>query len=269
VHVSIREKGQIVLLCPDAGSNATIPPKKDFSVITAEQQKQVDGAMELLSAYIAKPPWEEWMVEVFTEAVDYAAEMLELSADEVLDYLEEQPLGQMAHAHVFEHFVTTETNEGDESVLSEFMRVRMEQAEASFACQYLKALKASELAIWEVLSFKAGQTAEVRRFGSEGPVVQVLMETDSIPANICIASRLLALPDGSHTFSFGLLPIERSEAEEIMSYSAQVRSEMLETALSDGQAYENADIEEAIHEELVDVIFHETFASWIAQGFEE
>ena len=80
-------------------------------MITEEQQNQVDAAMEMLSAYIAKDPWEEWMVEVFTDAIAYAAEMLELSADEVLDYLDEQPLGQMAHAHVFEHFVITETNE--------------------------------------------------------------------------------------------------------------------------------------------------------------
>lgn len=238
-------------------------------MITAEQQKQVDGAMELLSAYIAKAPWEEWMVEVFTEAVDYAAEMLELSADEVLDYLEEQPLGQMAHAHVFEHFVTTETNEGDESVLSEFMRTRVEQDENSFACQYLKALSKSELAIWEVLNFKAGKTAQVQRLGTDGPTLQVPMEADSIPANICIASRLLQLPDGSYTFSFGLLPVERSEAEDILAYLQQVRTEMLEAARNEDQTCEAADVEAAIAEELIDVIFHETFASWIAQGFEE
>ena len=129
-------------------------------MITADQQKQIDGVMELLSDYITQPPWEEWMVEVFSEAVGYAAEMLELSEEEVLDYLDEQPLGQMAHAHVFEHFITTETNENDESVLHEFMRTRMEQSGASFTLDYLNALDAAELALWEVTGFKAGQYAD-------------------------------------------------------------------------------------------------------------
>lgn len=236
-------------------------------MITVEQQKQVDAAMELLSGYIAKEPWEEWMVEVFTDAIAYAAEMLELSADEVLDYLEEQPLGQMAHAHVFEHFVTTETNEDGESVLKEFMRTRVQEDEASFACQYLYALNESKLALWEVTSIQAGK-ASVRQMGSDGVVVQVPLEAERIPKNLCIASRLLSLPNGEYTFGFGLLPVERKEAEDILAYLQQVRTEMEETARTDGQGYEAEDIEEAIHEEMLDLMFHETFAAWISQGFE-
>ena len=238
-------------------------------MITAEQQKQVDGVMELLSAHIANPPWEEWMVEVFTGSIDYAAEMLELSADEVLDYLEEPPLGQMAHAHVFEHFITTETNEDDESVLSEFIRTRVEQQTGSFACQYINALNKATLGLWEVMGFTAGKSAQVRQLGTTGPVLEVPLEADSIPKNICIASRLLTLADGSHTFSFGLLPVDRNEADDILAYLEQVRTELLETAQSEGHAHDAADVEAAIREELTDLMFHETFASWISQGFEE
>lgn len=238
-------------------------------MITAAQQTQVDAAMELLSAYIANPPWEEWMVEVFTDAVDYAAEMLELSADEVLDYLEEAPLSQMAHAHVFEHFINTETNEDGETVLQEFIRTRLQQEQNAFACQYLKALSESKLGLWEVVGFKSGQFAQVRLWGTKEPVLQVPIEADNMPKDICIASRLLTLPNGEHTFGFGLLPVERSEAEDILSYLAQVRTEMQETAKSEGHAEDAQDVEAAIVEELTDLIFHETFASWIGQGFEE
>ncbi|MBU0656122.1 MAG: hypothetical protein KJ914_13460 [Gammaproteobacteria bacterium] len=237
-------------------------------MITTEQQTQVDAAMELLSGHIAKEPWEEWMVEVFTDAIAYAAEMLELSADEVLDYLEEQPLGQMAHAHVFEHFVTTETNEGGESVLKEFMRTRVQEDKASFACQYLHALSESKLALWEVVGVKAGEYANVKRMGSDESAVQVPMEADRIPQNLCIAARLLRLPNGEQTFGFGLLPVERKEAEDILAYLQQVRTEMEETARTEEQEYTAEDVEEAIHEELVDLMFHETFATWIGQGFE-
>lgn len=237
-------------------------------MITAEQEKQVSGTMELLSDYIANPPWEEWMVEVFSDAIAYAAEMLELSGDEVLDYLDEEPLGQMLHSHVFEHFVTTETNEDGETVLQEFMRTRVQQEEKSFACQYLEAFSHSELALWEVVG-KVGKKVEVRRLGSDEPTVLAQLDATNVPNNICIASRLLSLPNNQHIFSFGMLPIEKAEAEEIIAYLAQVRTEMLETAQTEeGQSHEAADIDAAIIEELTDVMFHETLTAWIGQGFE-
>lgn len=235
-------------------------------MITAEQEKQVSGAMELLSAYIANPPWEEWMVEVFSDAIAYAAEMLELSGDEVLDYLDEEPLGQMAHSHVFEHFVTTETNEDGESVLQEFIRTRV-QEDKSFACQYLDAFAHSELALWEVVG-RVGKKVEVRRLGSDEPSVLAQLDATNIPKHICIASRLLKLPNDQNIFSFGMLPIERAEAEEILAYLAQVRAEMLETAQAEAQEHEPEDIDAAIREELTDVMFHETLTAWIGQGFE-
>ncbi len=235
-------------------------------MITAEQEQQVSGAMELLSAYIANPPWEEWMVEVFSDAIAYAAEMLELSGDEVLDYLDEEPLGQMAHSHVFEHFVTTETNEDGESVLQAFIRSRV-QEDKSFACQYLDAFAHSELALWEVVG-KVGKKVEVRRLGSGEPSVLAQLDATNIPKHICIASRLLKLPNDQNIFSFGMLPIERTEAEEILAYLAQVRAEMLETAQAEAQEHEPEDIEAAIREELTDVMFHETLTAWIGQGFE-
>lgn len=237
-------------------------------MITAEQEKQVSGTMELLSAYIANPPWEEWMVEVFSDAIAYAAEMLELSGDEVLDYLDEEPLGQMLHSHVFEHFVTTETNEDGETVLQEFMRTRVQQEEKSFACQYLEAFSHSELALWEVVG-KVGKKVEVRRLGSDEPTVLAQLDATNVPNNICIASRLLRLPNDQNIFSFGMLPIEKAEAEEILAYLAQVRTEMLETAQTEeGQSHEAADIDAAIVEELTDMMFHETLTAWIGQGFE-
>lgn len=237
-------------------------------MITAEQEKQVSEAMELLSAYIANPPWEDWMVEVFSDAIAYAAEMLELSGDEVLDYLEEEPQGQMAHSHVFEHFIATETNEDGESALQEFIRARVQQDEKSFACQYLEALNHSELALWEVVG-KAGKMVDVRRLGTDEPSVRVPLDASGIPANICIASRLLSLPDNNHTFSFGMLPVERGEAEDILAYLEQVRAEMLETAQNEeGQEYDADDIAAAIKEELGDLMFQETLTAWIAQGFE-
>lgn len=239
-------------------------------MITPQQQQQIDAAMELLSAHIASPPWEEAMVQVFTDAIDYAAEMLEIGEEDVLDYLDEQPLGQMAHAHVFEYFVNTEFNEEGESVLQQFMRTRVEQSADSYACHYLKALSESELAIWEVIGLKPGQYAQVRRLGSDNAPVNVVTEATSVPQNMCLAARLLALPDGVNTFGYSLLPIERSEAEDILAYLQQVRAEMLEKANSGELENVNAaDLEEAIHEEMVDLMFYETLTSWLAQGFED
>lgn len=257
-----------VLPCVNIANNFS-HHQKDLAVITAEQEKQVSGTMELLSAYIAKPPWEEWMVEVFSDAIAYAAEMLELSGDEVLDYLEEEPQGQMAHSHVFEHFVTTETNEDGESALQEFMRARVQQEEQSFACQYLEALNQSKLGLWEVVG-KAGKFVDVRQMGAEEPVVvRVALDAGKIPANICIASRVLTLPGDNHVFSFGMLPVEHSEAEDILAYLKQVRGEMQEAAKSgEGQEYDADDIEAAIGEELEDLLFHETLTAWIGQGFD-
>lgn len=234
--------------------------------MTVEQDKQVSEVMELLSNYIATPPWEEWMVEVFSDAVAYVAEMLELSGDEVLDYLEEEPQGQMAHSHVFEHFITTETNESGESVLQAFMRTRVQQDQQSYACQYLEALSQSELALWEVVK-TVGKQADVRRMGTTEPVIRVQMDAANVPANICIASRLLNVA-GEAVFSFGMLPISRSEAEEILVYLDQVQAEMRETAEQEAD-HDAADVEAAIREELVDLMFHETLTAWVAQGFEE
>lgn len=242
---------------------------KELPVITPAQQQQVDAAMQQLSDYIAQPPWEEWMVEVFTNAIDYAAEMLDITADEVLDYLEEQPLDQIAHAHVFEHFVNTETNEDGETVIQAFLRHYAQQAQCQpFALQYLTALSKAELALWEVVSFKAGKSAAVRRFGTQEAVIHVPMDVESLPRNMCIAARMLTLPEGLQTFGFGLLPVERTDAEDLTAYLAQVRAEMQETAANE-VPHEMADVEAAISEEMVDLLFHETLAAWIGQGFEE
>lgn len=238
-------------------------------MISPGQQQQVDAAMEQLSAYIAQPPWEEWMVEVFTAAIDYAAEMLDITADEVLDYLEEQPFDQIAHAHVFEHFVNTETNEDGETVINAFLRQYGQQPQhQAFGLQYVTALSVSKLELWEVVGFKAGKSASVRRFGTKEAAINVPMDADSIPSNMCIAARMLTLADGTTTFGFGLLPVERADAEDILAYLAQVRAEMMETAVTEAP-HEAADVDAAIAEELVDLLFHETLAAWIGQGFEE
>jgi hypothetical protein len=94
------------------------------------------------------------------------------------------------------------------------------------------------------------------------------LDATNIPNHICIASRLLKLPNDQNIFSFGMLPIERTEAEEILAYLSQVRTEMLETAQTEVQDHEAEDIEAAITEELTDVMFHETLTAWIGQGFE-
>jgi len=237
-------------------------------VITAEQQ-QIDAAMERLSAYVAESPWDEWMVEVFTETIDYAAEMLEISDEDILDYLEEPPLGPMAHAHVFEHFVTTETNEDGETVLQAFLRAQLRGESVPYAYSYLQALGNAPLTLWDVVGFKSGEYAEVRRLGTNEPPVQVQMSVTDLPEHICIAARLIRLSDGSHTFSFGLLPIERNEAEDILAYLDQVKGEMLSTAKEETPNQDGKDVDAAIAEELTDLLFSETFAAWIGQGFED
>lgn len=236
--------------------------------MTAEQQ-QIDAAMERLSAYVAKSPWDEWMVEVFTETIDYAADMIEISDEDVLDYLEEPPLGQMAHAHVFEHFITTETNEDGETALQAFLRTELHGETAPYAYRYLQALGNAPLMLWEVVGFQAGEYAEVRSLGTSDAVTRVQMGVSSLPDKICIAARMIQLSDGSHTFSFGLLPIEQNEAEDILAYLAQVRGEMLDTAKEEAAGQDSADVDAAIAEELTDLLFSETFAAWIGQGFEE
>lgn len=237
--------------------------------MTPQEQQQVDAAMEQLSAYIAQPPWEEWMVEVFTAAIDYAAEMLDITVEDILDYLDEPPLGQMAHAHVFEHFVTTETNEDGQSVLQAFIQqYAQRQASHSHGIAYLNALANAPLVLWEVMGVKPGHSISVRRFGTQDTPVSVLLEAEQVPRDMCIAARLITLANGEHTFGFGLLPIEKQEAEDILAYLAQVRDEMLEKT-SDAVQPELADLDTVIAEEMTDLMFNETLASWLSQGFEE
>lgn len=237
-------------------------------MVTPQQQQQIEAVMEALSAYIANPPWEEWMVEVFTYAIDYAAEMLEISDEDVLDYLDEPPLGQMAHAHVFEHFVTTETNESDELLLDEFIRKQGQAGLEPFAQHYLQALAKAELAIWEIKSLKAGVSVEVKRLGTQEKTITVATEAKSIPKNMCIAARVLQLPNGFNTFGYSLLPIEREEADDILAYLQQVREEGALTPESVDKAHPQG-MEANLAEDLADLLFHETLASWISQGFEE
>ncbi len=228
------------------------------------QQQQIEVAMEALSAYIANPPWEEWMVEVFTYAVDYTAEMLEISDEDVLDYLDEPPLGQMAHAHVFEHFVTTETSESGETVLAEFIRKQVKEADQPLSYQYLQALAKADLALWEIISLKPGVSAQVKRLGSPDQPITVVTEAKSIPQNMCLAARVLQLPNNFNTFGYSILPIEREEAEDILAYLQQVSTEHTGADTSSAE-----DVEASLQEDLVDLLFHETLTSWISQGFEE
>lgn len=234
--------------------------------MNANQEKQINEVMELLSDYIATPPWEEGMVEVYSDAVAYVGEMLELTEDEVLDYLEEEPQNQMAHAHVFEHFATTVPNDDGETAVQAFMRTRVEQ-DGSYACRYLEALQRSELAIWEVLQ-SGGKQAQVRRLGSNGSAITVTLDTvERIPSEICVAARLLDV-DGVKLFGFGMLPIFRLDADEILAYLAQVEEETRRTAQQEADADPQA-VELVVQEEMADLLFHETLAAWVAQGFED
>ena len=169
-------------------------------------QQQVDTVMEQLSGYISQAPWDEWMAEVFEDALAYTAEALELSIDEILDYIDEDDtLGRMAHAHVFEHFVTTEENESGETVLQTFLRQQIDPAKLPQGYHYLQALAESALGIWEVVDVK-GKTAKLKLLGQDTPVFDVQIDIQNLPKNVCMATRILALPNQQNILGFGLLP---------------------------------------------------------------
>lgn len=234
-----------------------------------QAQEQVDSVMEQLSGYISHAPWDEWMAEVFEEALAYTADALDLSIDEVLDYIdEEDTLGRMAHAHVFEHFVTTEENESGETVLQAFLRQHVDPAKLPKGYQYLQALADSKLGIWEVVDVK-GKTAKLKLLGQDTPIFDVNIDIQNLPKNVCIATRVLALPNLQNILGFGLLPLEREDAIDTLDYLAAIRGEILAQLAAEQPHLSEAERQQLLQEELNDLLFYETFASWIGQGFEE
>ena len=65
------------------------------------------------------------------------------------------------------------------------------------------------------------------------------------------------------------MPLEREDAIDTLDYLAAIRGEILAQLAAEQPHLSEAERQQLLQEELNDLLFYETFASWIGQGFEE
>lgn len=162
-----------------------------------------------LLKFAERPPWADEIAERWDAFLEFAADFLERTPDEVAEALDALGLESMAFAMVFEDFAT-QCDEAGRSFLADYLK-RRGWRESAPARQYVQALADSTLGLYEIL--------EVQR--DRGLWLRALLDPEREPFFVherrathhlfrwdIVAARVLLLMN-QHQFSGSLLPVLR------------------------------------------------------------
>lgn len=170
-------------------------------------RKSIDKAVANLIKYVEKPPWDERFVEFYGESFANAAEELGISSNTLSDALDGAEYHSMIFGYLFEDFATCHWNNEKQSFIDDYL-ARRGWREAAIARRYLQAMNEVQANLWEMVTVKPGQYADVRLYGEDpGPTLRVYEKsaTQSLSSGDCIAGMVIQL-DGKHMFTGGILP---------------------------------------------------------------
>ena len=191
-------------------------------------RKEIDKAVGGLLKYLDREPWNELFKEFYDALIAEAAELLDLSDEELSEIVGESGYQGMLFGVVFEEFATLPGEEGEMSLIHEYLK-RRGWKERPRGRRYLEQLGGSRLGLWEVVGVKPGAWIEVRPYGTGNKPLRVFEKTgsQSIVKWDCLLARPLKVFD-RWIFSGGMLRLPRERAEEIEEMLAALEVEARE-----------------------------------------
>lgn len=162
-----------------------------------------------LLKFAERPPWVEGIAEHWDAFLEFAADFLERTPDEVAEALDALGLESMAFAMVFEDFAT-QRDEAGRSFLADYLK-RRGWRESAPARQYVQALAHSVLGLYEIVAVQRDRGFWLRDLLDAGRVPFFVHErraTHHLFRWDIVAARVLLLMN-RHQFSGGLLRLER------------------------------------------------------------
>ena len=131
----------------------------------------VDKATENLVKWAARDEWEEPHAEIYAAHIDPAADIVDMSGDEIAELLGDSAI--MLHVFITEDFFTARFGEDDELNLIDDYLKRRGWREAVSARRYLEALRDSHVSLYEIVDIDPGRSVTVRDLILGGEAVTV------------------------------------------------------------------------------------------------
>lgn len=219
-------------------------------------RKEIDTAIKHLMAYVDKSDkWRERLEDTARELISKAARTLDVSIDELDEFLSAGPYGHMYFGIAFEETVAVHWHNEPLSLVEQYLEQRGWR-EGPAGLKYLRALAKSELGFWEITAVQPGAHIDVRPYGSDDPSIRVIekLASESVEPGEALVTRVLEL-DRKRIFSGGVLPLSPETAAavqvQIDDIPGEIR-EMMDELIAEGEidAYPD-DLEDAIAEARV------------------
>ena len=173
--------------------------------------------MNRLLKWSNKPQWKEYLGQIYSNHLDFAFNQLNLTEDELIDYLDPEAGGLMHHA-IFEDFLTSFFGaDGESNVINDYLK-RRGSREPLVGRQYLQALLDSTVSMFEVVELEPnGRTMKVRDLLQEDMTLTIQKSSELNPWVIwdCIGARVFTM-GGKHYFTDGTLLLNRILMKEIV-----------------------------------------------------
>ena len=197
----------------------------------------VDKAKENLVKWAARDEWEEPHAEIYAAHIDPAADIVDMSGDEIAELLGDSAL--MLHVFITEDFFTARFGEDDEMNLIDDYLKRRGWREAVSARRYLEALRDSHVSLYEIVDIDPGRSVTVRDLllGGEAVTVDERLGSKSLARWDHIAARIVTV-NGKEHFTGGTLRFRHEASQELLSVfdemAEQMKEELLEAAEETG-----------------------------------
>ena len=193
----------------------------------------VDKAKENLVKWAARDEWEEPHAELYAAHIDPAADIVDMSGDEIAELLGDSAI--MLHVFITEDFFTARFGEEDELNLIDDYLKRRGWREAVSARRYLEALRDSHVSLYEIVDIDPGRSVTVRDLilGGEAVTVDERAGSKSLARWDRLAARIVTV-NGKEHFTAGILPFRREASQELLSMfdemAERMKEELLEAA---------------------------------------
>ena len=179
--------------------------------------RKIEQSLNRLLKWSDKPQWKEYLSHTYSNHLDFAFDELNLTEDELIDYLDPEAGGLMHHV-IFEDFLTSFFGvDGELNVINDYLK-RRGSREPLVVRQYLHALLDSTVSIFEVVELEPnGRTMKVRDLLQEDMTltIQKSSELDHWVIWDCMGARVVSM-SGKHYITNGARLLSRSLAKEIV-----------------------------------------------------
>ncbi len=184
--------------------------------------QRLDGLMK----WIARPEWASGFAETLHDHLGTVCEEAGVDVDELEEALDPRQLTALTNC-ILEDFLTRWNDEDGRNAIDEYLK-RRGWKEAVLTKRYLRALRDSEMSLYEVSDIVPGQSFLAHDLVRGGPPVLVTEPDVShvLKASDRIATRIIEL-NGKRMVSSGTLPFDHALSEHLLREFESAKGKML------------------------------------------